>query len=71
MSNFYKLNIAEIRKETAAAVSILFSVPSALKENYVFKAGQYINLKLTMTGTKFAAPTPFVPHPKVANCASR
>ena len=50
MSNFYKLNIAEIRKETAAAVSILFSVPSALKENYVFKAGQYINLKLTLDG---------------------
>ena len=50
MSNFYKLNIAEIRRETASAISILFTVPAALKENYTFKAGQYINLKLTLDG---------------------
>ena len=50
MSNFYKLNIAEIRRETASAVSILFTVPSELKENYTFIAGQYINLKLTLDG---------------------
>ncbi len=50
MSNFYKLNIAEIRRETASAISILFTVPEELKENYTFIAGQYINLKLTLDG---------------------
>lgn len=50
MSTFYKLNIAEVRRETASAVSILFAVPDALKPQYSFKAGQYLNLKLTLDG---------------------
>ena len=50
MSSFYKLNITEVRKETATAVSILFNVPTELKDNYTFIAGQYINLKLTLDG---------------------
>jgi ring-1,2-phenylacetyl-CoA epoxidase subunit PaaE len=50
MSSFYKLNIAEVRKETPSAVSILFNVPNELKDNYTYKAGQYINLKLTLDG---------------------
>lgn len=50
MSTFYKLNIAEIRRETQESVSILFTVPESLKNNYVFKAGQYLNLKLSLDG---------------------
>ncbi len=50
MSSFYKLNIKEVRRETAAAVSVLFNVPAELKANYNFIAGQYINLKLTLDG---------------------
>lgn len=50
MSTFYKLNIAEVCRETASAVSILFAVPDALKQQYTFKAGQYLNLKLTLDG---------------------
>ena len=50
MSSFYKLNIKEVRRETKDAVSILFNVPLEFKDFYRFKAGQYINLKLTLDG---------------------
>lgn len=48
MPSFLKLIIKEVRRETAAAVSILFNVPEELKSNYTFVAGQYINLRLTL-----------------------
>ncbi|RVT79983.1 ferredoxin--NADP reductase [Flavobacterium sufflavum] len=50
MPNFLKLLIKEVRRETAAAVSILFNVPEELKDNYEFVAGQYVNLRLTLDG---------------------
>jgi ring-1,2-phenylacetyl-CoA epoxidase subunit PaaE len=50
MSSFYKLNITEVKHETKQAVSILFNVPDQLKSNYSYKAGQYLNLKLTLDG---------------------
>ena len=50
MPSFLKLIIKEVRRETTAAVSILFNVPEELKPNYTFIAGQYINLKLTLDG---------------------
>ncbi len=50
MPSFKKLVIKEIKHETAAAVSILFNVPSELNPNYTFVAGQYVNLKLTLDG---------------------
>jgi ring-1,2-phenylacetyl-CoA epoxidase subunit PaaE len=50
MSSFLKLIIKEVRRETAAAVSILFNVPAELKADYRFVAGQYINIKLTLDG---------------------
>ncbi len=52
MSTFYKLAVKEIKRETAEAISVLFNVPEALKENYRFTAGQYINLKLTLDGNE-------------------
>lgn len=48
MSSFLKLIIKEIKRETKNAISILFNVPSELKANYSFVAGQYINLRLTL-----------------------
>lgn len=48
MSTFYKLQIKEIKRETPSAVSIVFNVPSELKNNYSFMAGQYLNIKLTL-----------------------
>jgi ring-1,2-phenylacetyl-CoA epoxidase subunit PaaE len=52
MSSFYKLNIKEVKRETANAVSILFNVPETLQTNYQFVAGQYLNLKLTLDGNE-------------------
>ncbi|MEN9910030.1 MAG: hypothetical protein RLZZ540_3189 [Bacteroidota bacterium] len=50
MPNFLKLLIKEVKRETAAAVSILFNVPEELKDNYKFIAGQYVNIRLTLDG---------------------
>jgi ring-1,2-phenylacetyl-CoA epoxidase subunit PaaE len=50
MSSFYKLQIKEVKRETANAISIVFNVPEELKSAYQFIAGQYINLKLTLDG---------------------
>ncbi|MFY7743644.1 MAG: 2Fe-2S iron-sulfur cluster-binding protein [Flavobacterium sp.] len=52
MSTFYKLAVKEIIRETPEAISVLFNVPSELKDNYQFTAGQYINLKLTLDGNE-------------------
>lgn len=45
MSEFHQLTIKNIIKETANAVSLLFEVPSHLKNDFKFEAGQYITLK--------------------------
>jgi ring-1,2-phenylacetyl-CoA epoxidase subunit PaaE len=50
MSSFYKLSIKEIRRETPEAISVSFSIPEELKPNYIFTAGQYVTLKLTLDG---------------------
>lgn len=50
MSQFHKLAISELHKETEACVTISFQVPSDLKDTYKFKAGQYITLKSTVDG---------------------
>jgi len=50
MSSFYKLQIKEVKRETANAISVVFTIPTELKSTYQFIAGQYINLKLTLDG---------------------
>ncbi|PCI11794.1 MAG: flavodoxin reductase [Flavobacteriaceae bacterium] len=50
MSQFHKLTIKEIIKETANAVSITFDVPEKLKEEFQFIAGQYITIKKEING---------------------
>lgn len=50
MSQFHKLAISELHKETEACVTISFEVPSNLKETFKFKAGQYITLKSNING---------------------
>jgi ring-1,2-phenylacetyl-CoA epoxidase subunit PaaE len=50
MPSFKKLIIKEVRRETKDAVSVLFNVPEELKPNYVFIAGQYVNIRLTLDG---------------------
>jgi ring-1,2-phenylacetyl-CoA epoxidase subunit PaaE len=48
MSQFYKLTIKNIKKETNNAVSITLDVPANLKEIFSFKAGQYITFKVIL-----------------------
>ena len=50
MSDFHKLKIAKIKRETTAAVAISFEIPENLKKDYQFIAGQYITLKTTIDG---------------------
>ena len=45
MAQFHSLTIKSIDKVTDQSVAITFDIPEDLKENFTFKAGQYITLK--------------------------
>ncbi|HWE05688.1 MAG TPA: FAD-binding oxidoreductase, partial [Rhizomicrobium sp.] len=47
---FHSLRIAEVRRETADAVSIRFDVPAELREAFAFQAGQHLTLKAEIGG---------------------
>ena len=42
---FHSLQVADVRRETPEAVSIAFSVPPALAEDYRFNPGQHLTLR--------------------------
>ncbi|MDX5593537.1 1,2-phenylacetyl-CoA epoxidase subunit PaaE [Pseudovibrio sp. SPO723] len=50
MSRFHTLNVKDVRRETPEAVSILFDIPKALKDEYTFKPGQYLTLRTVVDG---------------------
>jgi ring-1,2-phenylacetyl-CoA epoxidase subunit PaaE len=50
MIHFHKLTVKEVRKETAACVSIAFDVPEALAAGFAFEQGQNITLKTMIDG---------------------
>jgi ring-1,2-phenylacetyl-CoA epoxidase subunit PaaE len=52
MSTFHKLTIQKIIKETVDAVSIQFEIPTNLKEQFKFVAGQYITIKTEIKGAE-------------------
>lgn len=52
MSQFHKLQIKAILKETDNAVTVSFNVPNDLKDTFKFKAGQYITLKTLIEGVE-------------------
>jgi ring-1,2-phenylacetyl-CoA epoxidase subunit PaaE len=52
MSQFHKLTIQSITRETEKAISISFNVPESLKENFKFKAGQYLTLRAFIDGNE-------------------
>ncbi len=52
MSHFHTLSIRDLKRETEKAVTISFDVPEHLKDDYAFKAGQYITLKTTINGNE-------------------
>ena len=49
-AQFHNLKIAEVRRETADAVSIRFEIPPALKDMFAFKAGQHLTLRTQRDG---------------------
>lgn len=50
MPAFHKIKIKEVVKETKDAVSVHFEIPENVREDYRYKPGQYLTLKLTVNG---------------------
>lgn len=50
MPKFHRLNVKEVRKETADTVSVAFDVPADLQSEYDFKQGQYLTLRKEING---------------------
>ncbi len=50
MSKFHSLKVVDVVRETADAVSVAFEVPANLKQDYKYKQGQYLTLKLNVKG---------------------
>lgn len=52
MSNtdFYQLTVSKVTNETTDTVSLSFEIPKELKENFQYKAGQYLTLKFNIEG---------------------
>ncbi|MCL2427812.1 MAG: phenylacetate-CoA oxygenase/reductase subunit PaaK [Alphaproteobacteria bacterium] len=48
--HFHWLGVADVRRETADAVSIAFAVPPELAGHYKFRPGQYLTLRATLDG---------------------
>src|SRR5579862_7755916 len=47
---FHALTIAEVRRETADAISIRFDIPDRLRDVFAFQAGQHLTLRMMMDG---------------------
>ncbi len=50
MSQFHRLAVADLRRETADAVSLAFAVPEHLRAAFAFTPGQYLTLRATLAG---------------------
>lgn len=50
---FYDLTIKKIRYETKDAVSLIFDVPTELREVFDYKSGQYLTIKVVIEGVEF------------------
>src|SRR5246500_2313154 len=47
---FHRLAVNDLRRETADAVSVTFSIPKELADDYAFAPGQYLTLRTIMDG---------------------
>ena len=50
MARFHELEIAEIRRETADAVTVRFALPDELKPEFAYRQGQHLILKAELDG---------------------
>ncbi len=67
MSNFHKLRVAEVKKETHDTVSLSFEVPADLKVAYNYKHGQYLTLRFQMNGQEVRRAYSFSSSPSTDN----
>ncbi len=49
-TQFYPLNVSEVKQETSDTVSIFFAVPDDLKDTFSYKQGQYLTLRFDING---------------------
>src|ERR1700737_1743239 len=47
---FHRLAVNDLRRESADAVSLAFTIPEELADDYRFAPGQYLTLRTTMDG---------------------
>jgi ring-1,2-phenylacetyl-CoA epoxidase subunit PaaE len=50
MHDFEPLTIAEVRRETPDAISVVFAIPDALREAFSFKPGQHLPVRAIIDG---------------------
>jgi ring-1,2-phenylacetyl-CoA epoxidase subunit PaaE len=50
MARFHKLKVTDVRKETADCVSLAFTVPAPLSNEFKYLQGQYLTFKLVVNG---------------------
>src|SRR5258707_15514588 len=47
---FHRLSVNDLRRESPDAVSMTFTIPKGLADDYSFNPGQYLTLRMTMDG---------------------
>jgi ring-1,2-phenylacetyl-CoA epoxidase subunit PaaE len=50
MARFHRLKVAEVTRETADCVSVVFDVPADLRNDFTYIQGQYLTLKVKVNG---------------------
>ncbi|MCC6706025.1 MAG: phenylacetate-CoA oxygenase/reductase subunit PaaK [Gammaproteobacteria bacterium] len=50
VAGFHRLTVAEVERETDDAVCVRFEVPTALRDTFAFRQGQYLTLRQTING---------------------
>jgi len=48
--SFHKLKVGEVRQETSDCVSVMFEVPDDIKDDFLFKSGQYLTVRTEIDG---------------------
>lgn len=49
-ANFYSLTVNKVESEIEEAVSISFQIPAELEKTFIYKAGQYLTIKVNING---------------------
>lgn len=52
MLDYYRLSIAEVKRETPEAISLRFAIPEPLRTTFQFKPGQHLNVRAHIAGAE-------------------